>query len=127
MLRILILDDDWFRHHLFRRQFREEISVHCSSFNAFVLELQAGEGSWDLIHLDHDLGDQTSADTFTDGFGSIRAFDGGHAVSVILALNKKPPRVIVHSHNNIAAPRMVSDLRRAGIESRWEPFGEIEL
>jgi hypothetical protein len=42
MKRVLILDDDWGRHHLFLRAFKEDIVCSVSRFSDFVRELHNG-------------------------------------------------------------------------------------
>lgn len=123
-MRILILDDEQSRHDVFRRVYAGEIVISCQNYADFTNELLYGS-PFDLIHLDHDLGDEESGATcFVDGFGDTVAFTGLHAVDLIYSLpeDKLPARVIVHSNNSVRAPMMVADLKRAGIEAVWEPF-----
>jgi hypothetical protein len=123
-MNILILDDLNYRHETFKRVYSGHNVVSVTKFSQFVEQLA---NDWDLIHLDHDLGDFTNADTYVDGWGNLREYDGCHAAKSICELDKYPNKVIVHSINASCSPVMVKMLQRVGIDSCWEPFGESEL
>jgi|SRR5579885_337570 len=124
-MRILILDDMQIRHDTFKRIYQDHEVVCVFRFREFLSKLDT---KFDLIHLDHDLGDEIAdADTFVDGWGKTRWFDGQNAAQVLCELSDKlkPTKVIVHSVNSVGAKAMVSMLARADIPVVWEPFGEI--
>lgn len=133
-MRILILDDDFERHQVFRRiHMREtgaESVVSAQRYSDFLRELTLGE-AWDLVYLDHDLGDHEDAlhpaDSYVNGFGETIAYDGCSAVFQIIRLEIKIGSIVVQSHNNVCAPNMVKDLRRFGYMAEWLPFGEVSL
>lgn len=124
-MRVLILDDEFERHQAFRRVYlpaRENTIISAQRFSDFVREL-SDDQVFDLIYLDHDLGDKASgADFYLDGWGQPNCFDGYDAVSEIIALKIEVPQIIIHSNNNVRAPGMVSDLKRFGYDAVWEPF-----
>jgi hypothetical protein len=79
----------------------------------------------DIKH--HDLGDFVNdADTYVDGWGSTRKFNGGHASMRVCELedDKLPEKVIVHSINSVGAKNMISNCQRRGIPVVWEPFSD---
>jgi hypothetical protein len=124
-MRILILDDDQFRHNFFRESFiaDEVISVH--KFSEFLHHLHTGS-PWDLIHLDHDLCDLVEGDTFVDDFGKQQEFNGQHAAWQICQLtdNLLPKQIIIQSVNDDGALAMLKIIKARGVEVKWEPFAE---
>jgi hypothetical protein len=121
--RILVLDDDKERHNAFDRIYEDCLVEHAYTYSEFVNKLNYGK--WDLIHLDHDLGDHTVGDTWIDGWGSTREYNGKNAVDRVCELDVKPNEVIVHSINPPGAKAMCQSLTKAGIPNKWEPYGEI--
>lgn len=126
-MRILILDDQNLRHEIFQERYKghEVVSVH--RYSEFLAQLNK---LWDLIHLDHDLGDDVEdADTYVDGWGKTQLFDGRHAAMRVCELDDalKPKQVIIHSVNASDAPTMRDMLERAGIPVVWEPFSDDSL
>lgn len=135
-MRVLILDDDFNRHQAFRKiHMREpgagDVVVSVQKYSDFLHELtQSGGDSdrWDMIYLDHDLGDHVSgANTYVNGFGQTIAYDGCSAVFQIIRLEIKVGSIVIQSHNSVCAPNMVKDLRRFGYVAEWLPFGEVSL
>lgn len=134
-MKILILDDEQYRLDRYRDLY--ESQGHKVSFairySDCVLALRSQK--WDLVHLDHDLGDSVikdpfgevtyRADRYTDSWGNIQLYNGGHIVQEILAPNMpselRPARIIIHSLNPKGA-QMRDDLLRVGIPTTWEPF-----
>jgi CheY-like chemotaxis protein len=126
-MRILILDDQKLRHESFAKRFSGHEITSVFRFNEFLAQL---DKSWDLILLDHDLGDEIAdADTYVDGWGKTQLFNGRHAAMKVCELNDelKPKQVIVHSINASDAPTMRDMLERAGIPVVWEPFSDPDL
>jgi len=123
---ILILDDNADRHRFFREYYQWDKVVHCYTYDDFVAHLS--DNIWDLIHLDHDLGDfQDNASTYVDGWGKEQNYNGYHATRRILELpaDQYPKQVIIQSVNPEGAMYMLQDLRRAGIPTTWEPYGDV--
>ena len=111
-MKILVLDDDEYRHRAFGKFLAGHYVVY--TWNA-TGALEALKGSkFDMMFLDHDLQD------FNDGVEST----GMDVVKGIVALpdDKLPGEVIVHSWNVSEAPRMVNSLVERGIKARHEPF-----
>lgn len=124
-MRILILDDDPHRHEVFDHVYKGHAVVHAHSYFKFLDELLAWS-PWDLVHLDHDLGDLHTADTYVDGWGSTREYNGVHASLRICELDdgSLPRKVIIQSVNPEGARAMRANLQRRGVHVVWEPFGE---
>ena len=122
-MRILILDDMKIRHNTFARIYKDHTVVSVYRYSEFLKQLESSP--WDLIHLDHDLGDFVSEpDTFVDGWGSVRLFDGQHASLRVAELSDelKPKQVIIHSINSSGALAMKAIIERAKIPVTYEPF-----
>jgi len=123
-MKVLILDDVTRRLDVFRAHY-ESIGYQVTTvmkYGECVGLLQAQK--WDLVHLDHDLGEFVEdADSYEDGWGIKRYYNGGHVVQEILSLPEEsyPKNVIVHSINPRGAI-MRDDLRRHGISAVWIPF-----
>ena len=123
---ILILDDIKYRHDVFDKVYGAGECLHSYLYSDFLHKLSASP--YDLIHLDHDLGDfVTNADTYIDGCGKIQQYNGVHAAIRICEMEDHflPKRVIIHSVNPEGARAMLSTLRRRGIDVTWEPFADI--
>jgi CheY-like chemotaxis protein len=126
-VRILILDDNPERHKVFAGVLKREVLVH-----VFVAALQSQE-PFDLVYLDHDLGDFAAADTYDDygdgmySGGSKREYTGADVAWFIarkLDQSKWPTRIIIHSWNPDGARRMRDTLQDAGLSCVCQPFGE---
>lgn len=127
-MRVLVLDDIKHRHDTFDAAYADDDVVHCYKYHGFCDALLHG-GPWDLVHLDHDLGDFVNdADTYVDGWGSTREYNGQHAAMRVCELDDVdlPKKVIVHSVNPSGAQAMVRLLKRRGVPVTWEPFAEPE-
>lgn len=125
-MKILILDDIQHRLNVFQKMHDGDEVVCCTHYLEFLEALSTQK--WDLIRLDHDLGDFRDADTYVDGWGKIQEYNGCHAAMRICELpdDKKPERVIVHSVNPTGSADMTRTLLKAGIETTREPFAEPE-
>lgn len=122
-MRILVLDDIKYRHDIYDKIYSDDEVVHSYTYHDFINHLN--NGPWDLVHLDHDLGEFVdNADCYTDGWGKVREYNGTHASYAISDMDdsKLPKRIIIHSINSIGARRMVDILQRRGIPTTWEPF-----
>jgi hypothetical protein len=125
-MKILILDDMKFRHDIFDKMFEGHDVTHVFKFFDFAKELE--NNVFDLICLDHDLGDEVSnPDFWIDGWGKRREFNGADAAVKVCELNDAalPKQVIIHSINSVGAKTMLHILQRKGIPVEWQPFREI--
>jgi hypothetical protein len=122
-MNILILDDDEYRHEVFAGRYRDHWVVSVTSYRSFVDRLLSG-AKWDLVHLDHDLGDLVEGDKYTDGWGESRDYTGMHAALKICELTDDmlPARVVIQSVNPEGARSMLQTLTRRGVQTTWEPF-----
>jgi len=122
-MRILILDDEEVRHEAFSHRYDGHEVVGATTYSQFIRYFSEGS-PWDLIHLDHDLGEPPTADSYVDGWGGVRAYTGIHAARTICeaADHLLPREVIVHSQNPLGSQAMVAELRARGIISSRQPF-----
>lgn len=117
-MRILILDDDKIRHNRFDKFFADRCGdevVHVHNVEEATQALLVER--FDLVHLDHDLEDFIYVPYKMERTGMDVA-----KFIVDLPENLRPHRVVVHSWNVAAAPRMVAVLRDAGIPAAWFQF-----
>ncbi len=125
-MRILILDDIQERHDAFDRIYQDHEVAHAYVYHSFCDKLKF-DGPWDLIHLDHDLGDFPEVpDYYLDGWGKRHEYNGTHAAKKISELSDQqlPKKVIIHSLNPVGSKNMLNDLTRRGVDVTWQPFDE---
>lgn len=135
-MNVLILDDDKFRHEYFASVYRcseDDLVVHAYRYSEFVTHLRSGV-KWDIIYLDHDLGDLVAnADYYVDGWGSKQPYNGKHAAAAICELDDVdlPREVIIQSVNGPGSHAMLAMLKRRfdhlDVNVSWQPFGESTL
>ena len=112
--RLLFLDDDPLRAQLFRQDYPQAIWV--TTVAECLTQL---EGTWDEVHLDHDLGGKTFVDSRDEDCG----------MEVIRWLCKQPRNHLkqtlfcVHTHNAAAGLLMVLQMRACGYRGEFRPFG----
>jgi CheY-like chemotaxis protein len=113
--KILILDDDRVRHYCFDEKFAIDYPDakidHVYTANECIEALKRTD-KYDLVHLDHDLGDfgpysDEKEHTGVDVCRWMAGTDG-------LTEDKRPDMIIVHSWNATGAKRMIDILRDAG-------------
>jgi hypothetical protein len=125
-MKILILDDNSYRHMEFAHRFADDDRTHCHTYHQAIEALN--NDFFDVIFLDHDLGDFHDADKYEGYDGKLKEYTGLD-VAVYIAkdfgkyLNEKP-RIVVHSVNPVGAPVMRSVLQDAGFDVVWDPFTE---
>lgn len=132
-MRILVLDDMKLRHDAFDSIYESHEVRHAYTYTEFMFMLTDG-APWDVLHLDHDLGDEVvDCDTYVDGWGHRCEFNGQHAVLRVCELREdQMPKtaVIIHSINPSGAAAMKQLLTRrvsmlpAEVQFRvvWQPF-----
>lgn len=125
-MRILILDDDDRRHSAYDVMYAGHEIEHAYNYIAFLDAIYEGS-PWDIVYLDHDLGDHISGDTYVDGWGNSREYNGVHAANRICELvdDQLPKNVIIQSINPHGARVMLNILERRGLNVEWSPFSEI--
>ena len=118
-LNILILDDDEARHRTFIAHLKQDHTLtHAWSSQEANSRLGrfSGESTYDVVFLDHDLGefDEPSLGT------------GLHVAETMatMPLEHRPSLVVVHSHNPDGAKRMTVVLAAAGVNVVRESFSE---
>lgn len=123
-MKILILDDMKHRHSFFKNLYKEHDVTSVFKFNDFC-EIILKE-KFDIIHLDHDLGDEViDPDTYFDSFGYEQEFTGAHAAMRLGKISKemRPEKVIIHSINESGAKRIFDNLKHFNFEKVFiQPF-----
>lgn len=116
--KVLILDDDPARHIALKKKYEGKMCVSVTTYDTFVMFF-TDAGPWDIVSLDHDLGDTS---IYLDGWGNPRSYTGFDAARHICESDTKPGKVVVHSCNPAGGEAMVAVLRRCGVEVTREPF-----
>ena len=111
MTAVLFLDDDTTRQ---RRFAAANPGARITATAAETITMLMAQ-SWNVVHLDHDLGGEVYVD-------SNRKDTGAEVVRWILANRPRIGRVVVHTWNTVAGPRMSEDLQRAGYDAVWVRF-----
>jgi hypothetical protein len=122
-MNILILDDNQSRHNCYKRMYADDVVVSCLRYSTFKCLLTARR--WDIVYLDHDLGDFVDgATTYVDGWGNAQAYTGYHAAIDIVQLDvdKRPKKVIIQSVNGVGSADMLRLLTRFDIDADRQPF-----
>jgi CheY-like chemotaxis protein len=116
-VKILILDDQQYRHDVYARRFEtfdaEVVHVYNPDEAAEVL----GQMTFDLVFLDHRLGYYVYEPMPMEVTGLATA-------KLIAALpeDMRPKKVVVHSWDTTGSTQMAEVLRAAGIAVSEEPF-----
>lgn len=114
MKQALFLDDEQERHDAFAKVHGNEYQIlHARTVSEFLRLFFLYPGKFDLVSLDHDLGNDN-----LEGNGTIIAW-----LLAYVGDNIRPRTIVIHSHNLPAGDRMESILRNAGYENIIrEPF-----
>ncbi len=123
-MKILILDDMEIRHKYYAEKYAGHDIVHTFKFFTFLDALHE-QSPFDLIHLDHDLGDFIkNPDHWVDGWGSKREFNGQNAAFEVVRLPDEllPSEVIIHSINPVGAKAMFDIIKKKGLPVSLQPF-----
>jgi len=125
-VKILILDDMDLRHNYFAKLFDGNDITHAFSFSQFLKSLNA-KSPFDLVCLDHDLGEFEDCDHWTDGKGNKREFNGQHAAIKIIDLPDEllPKQVLIHSMNPSGAKFIYDIIKSRGIPVVIRSFANI--
>jgi CheY-like chemotaxis protein len=119
-MRILILDDLHERHEGFRKILYQHTLTHVMCYSEAVAALKWNR--YDMLCLDHDLGDIDMGD---DG-----RFKTGCDVAAWLEKNpaRCPAKVLVHSHNPVGVKNILdclADLKKSGVEVVKRPYKAV--
>ena len=110
-MNVLFLDDNPNRTKSFRSQVPYAKCVQTSQQCIEQLERQ----KWDVVFLDHDLGDETYVDSSREDCG----------MEVVRWVAQNYPKInefVIHSHNGPASQEMSLKLRDAGYHTTILPF-----
>jgi predicted P-loop ATPase/GTPase len=137
MLRVLFLDDEVYRHdgactnkHSVELDKTVEFTI-CIHKKAVVYHVWHAMTAisclrtcnpFDVVFLDHDLG-------FGHGKADNEVLSGWNVVLILCDLpeDKRPKKVVVHSYNTVAAPKMVAKLKEHGYDVIWETFHPLHF
>lgn len=142
MTKILILDDDVFRHERFRTILVGHDLTHVWTYTQALIAFR--KEKFDMACLDHDLGDQKTKkgkvivkspnfnlsfkpDCYEDGMFGVPDYYDGRDVCVWLRDNPQycPRKVFIHSWNYPGAEQMVDILRNVpNIQIKQMPFSD---
>ncbi len=103
-MKILCLDDSYERHNLFRKKFPNDNIVFAISAQE-AINILAEDMEWNLICLDHDLGNEVYVDSNEP--------NTGYQVAKFLATKNPKCIIIIHSSNYWGAMKMLSVLPQA--------------
>jgi len=111
-MKILILEDNVYRHHKFRIKFIGHLVTIVETVYECIDALESDE--FDAICLDHDLGEKEMVNS---GDGT------GYEVAVWLTKNKDrtPKHIYIHSCNPVGAKNMKNVLESAGYSVIYSP------
>lgn len=112
-MNILVLEDSIFRCREFRRQLPS--AELYTTADELIACLDKADAVWDMLFLDHDLGNEVYVDPAEHNTGS-------EVVRWIVLHRPKIKKIIVHSLNTEAAKYMVHDLSQAGYDAQHIHF-----
>jgi len=113
---ILFLDDDENRTNQFIKRFSNVEELIAVTTAKEAIEKLSTKDLWDYVFLDHDLGGKVFVD-------SNREDCGMEVVRWCLVNKPKIDQIIIHTWNEPAGKRMLSDLQNAGYNATYSPFG----
>ena len=113
-MRILLLDDIDARRVILEERLSPAEFVHATNASEAITALQ-GE-RFDLVHLDHDLGEEPAG-------------TGAEVARAIAELppERRPLRAVIHSFNPVGAQRMKAILEDAEVPTELKPFSSPRL
>lgn len=120
-MRILILDDDEKRQEAFEKRFRGNDLVHAFTSAQAIVALANGV-KFDLVFLDHDLGEKVCEPYPHEITGD----DVAHWMVASLTLDQVPDQIVIHSWNPDGAKRMFERLHDAGFNAVINKFRDSE-
>lgn len=124
-IRVLVLDDDGFRHEVYDKWYsgHDTVAFVDHAYNLVDFQMFLASGKYNVIALDHDLGDYGELPWKVFGQTSVGERNGKHAARLVaeLPVDFKPGQVIVHT-NGSEGNKMVDILNEAGIIAFWAPF-----
>ena len=115
------------RHKYYAQKYAGNEIVHTFKFFSFLDALHE-QSPFNLIHLDHDLGDFVSnPDRWLDDSGNKREFNGQNAAFEVIKLPDEPlpSQVIIHSINQMGAKAMFDIIKSKGLPVVLQPFNDL--
>ena len=118
-MNILILDDLRERHEVFKIRYQGHQLFHAWTAEECISLLK--KQKYDLITLDHDLGEVRS-ESYNEAFLAKDGGDVAHWIANHLDKALYPPKVIIHSWNPNGSRSMYLTLQSVGISVEREEF-----
>lgn len=123
-MNILILDDNSLRHQAFDNYYRAYAPLtHTYRYSECIDNLK--RGGWDIVHLDHDLGEEIDdPDMRVDGWGNAVQYNGLDVVRWLVDHQdyELVTKIIVHSMNPVGGQKMYDELSDVGFDVKYVPF-----
>lgn len=122
-MRVLVVDDDPRRHAFFDQAYLGDEVVHAYGYYEATDALTKGS-KFEVVQLDHDLGDLRKPDTITEMYGNLEltGYHVAHFMATELEFKLRPDRVIVHSVNPDGAASIERLLERHHFDVCRIPF-----
>jgi CheY-like chemotaxis protein len=133
--KVLVLEDEAERITAFQRHFemvhkhRHDVDLHIAkNYREFVEKMQK-HSPFDLVMLDHDLGDYNAMCKHDGDPLNPPEFTGVHAARYIteMPLHLRPKATRIHSWNVHGALTMQTILQQSFISAAVEPFNRLRL
>jgi CheY-like chemotaxis protein len=116
-MKILVLNDQEEEFSLIKERHTECEVTFAQRYLLFLQEIE--NKLWDVIYIDDDLSGYPTHDTWTDGNGYQRKFDGVHAARAIAALNDIklcPTKSVVITAKNVeSSQQMLRILKQSNV------------
>jgi CheY-like chemotaxis protein len=113
-MKIVFLDDDHQRWYRLQNRIPQAVRVETA---AECINMIKDSPEIDWLFLDHDLGGEAYVKSYREDCGM-------EVVRYLIAekLNKSIHKIVVHSHNTVAALEMFNKLKEADYDVRLVPF-----
>lgn len=117
-MRIFILEDDHERIELFRKfLFDQDLTIAEDAIDAIAI---LSNNKFDLLMLDHDLGNRQMVSSDDKNTGS-------EVVRWIVQSGMKCPTTIIHSYNPDGAESMFNALKKHGVDCHMIKFYDVAM
>lgn len=130
-MRILVLDDDEFRHQAFDRWYASDHQLSRALTASEAINLLQDEKRFDVAFLDHDL-EPSHYQSYSSGESVGDRGTGMEVVNFIVKLenDRRPRAVVIHTWNRGRAHEMRRRLRDAGANAlcwQFNPSGGCRI
>jgi hypothetical protein len=115
-MKVLVLNDSESEFLVIATQYENSDVFHAHRYLQFLQQIE--EQDWDIVYLDDDLSSTAEPDSWFDGNGFKKLYDGVHAARAIATLaeiGKNPAKRVIISSSSNAADKMSQILSAAGV------------